>query len=155
MGVVLADRIHMLVLSMLDLHMHLEVPLRREKAKSLCQMIVSLKAIGDLFHMKGSSLVRSLPHIINIIQSDIEQLIISLKTKLQNEIAKGSQAVKTGFLSSLIRGGTDTETRLIDSLSLVIHLGTITHIDKHANFVESVMLLVCLHGMRIAANAEM
>uniref|UniRef100_A0A0E0A4P5 WASH complex subunit 4 N-terminal domain-containing protein n=1 Tax=Oryza glumipatula TaxID=40148 RepID=A0A0E0A4P5_9ORYZ len=119
-GVVLADRIHMLVLSMLDLHMHLEVPLRREKAKSLCQMIVSLKAIGDLFHMKGSSLVRSLPHIINIIQSDIEQLIISLKTKLQNEIAKGSQAVKTGFLSSLIRGGTDTETRLIDSLSLVL-----------------------------------
>jgi hypothetical protein len=81
-----------------------KVPLRREKAKSLCQMIVSLKAIGDLFHMKGSSLVRSLPHIINIIQSDIEQLIISLKTKLQNEIAKGSQAVKTGFLSSLIRG---------------------------------------------------
>uniref|UniRef100_A0A0E0DWD2 WASH complex subunit 4 N-terminal domain-containing protein n=1 Tax=Oryza meridionalis TaxID=40149 RepID=A0A0E0DWD2_9ORYZ len=111
-GVVLADRIHMLVLSMLDLHMHLEVPLRREKAKSLCQMIVSLK------------------------------------TKLQNEIAKGNQAVKTGFLSSLIRGGTDMETRLIDSLSLVIHLGTITHIDKHANFVESVMLLVCLHAMK-------
>ncbi|EEE65048.1 hypothetical protein OsJ_20045 [Oryza sativa Japonica Group] len=63
----------------------LQVPLRREKAKSLCQMIVSLK------------------------------------TKLQNEIAKGSQAVKTGFLSSLIRGGTDTETRLIDSLSLFAH----------------------------------
>ncbi|XP_040380972.1 WASH complex subunit 4-like isoform X2 [Oryza brachyantha] len=119
-GVVLADRIHMLVLSMLDLHMHLEVPLRREKAKSLCQMIVSLKAIGDLFRTKGSSLVRSLPHIINVIQSDLEQLIVPLKTKLQNEIAKGSQTSKTGFLNSLIRGGTDMETRLLDSLSLVL-----------------------------------
>ncbi|KAL5211955.1 hypothetical protein ABZP36_022802, partial [Zizania latifolia] len=78
-GVVLADRIHMLVLSMLDLHMPLEVPLKRDKAKSFCQMIVSLKAIGDLFHMKRPSLVRSLPHIINMIQSDIEQLIVPLK----------------------------------------------------------------------------
>lgn len=42
-GVLLADRIHMLVQSMLDLHTHLKVPLKREKAKSLCQMIVALK----------------------------------------------------------------------------------------------------------------
>uniref|UniRef100_A0A0E0L7H8 WASH complex subunit 4 N-terminal domain-containing protein n=1 Tax=Oryza punctata TaxID=4537 RepID=A0A0E0L7H8_ORYPU len=52
-GVVLADRIHMLVLSMLDLHMHLEVPLRREKAKSLCQMIVSLKVLMSLQLLEG------------------------------------------------------------------------------------------------------
>lgn len=119
-GVVLADRIHMLVLSMLDLHTHLEVPLRREKAKSLCQMIVSLKSIGDLFHTKGPSIVRSLPHIINIIQSDIERLIVPLKTKLQSEIAKESQVSKTGFLSSLIRGGADMEARFLDSLSMVL-----------------------------------
>ncbi|TVU12764.1 hypothetical protein EJB05_46421, partial [Eragrostis curvula] len=117
-GVVLADRIHMLVLSILDLHIHLEVPLRREKAKALCQMIVSLKSIGDLFNTRGPSIVRSLPHIINIIQSDIEQLIIPLKNKLQTEIAKGDQVSKTGFLSLLRRGGAEMETKLLDSFSL-------------------------------------
>ncbi|KAL6606587.1 hypothetical protein ACP70R_042240 [Stipagrostis hirtigluma subsp. patula] len=117
-GVVLADRIHTLVLSMLDLHMHLKVPLRREKAKSLCQMIVALKSIGELFNKRGHNIVRSLPHIINIIQSDIEQLIVPLKTKLQTDIAKGDQVSKTGFLTLLRRGGTEMETKLVDSLSL-------------------------------------
>ncbi|CAL5050704.1 unnamed protein product [Urochloa decumbens] len=119
-GVVLADRINILVQSMLDLHMHLKVPLRREKAKSLCQMIVSLKSIGDLFNTRGSNIVRSLPHIINIIQSDIEQLIVPLKNKLQSEIAKADQVSKTGFLSLLRRGSAEMETKLIDSLSLVL-----------------------------------
>ncbi|XP_062233658.1 uncharacterized protein LOC133930903 isoform X2 [Phragmites australis] len=119
-GVVLADRIHMLVLSMLDMHMHLKVPLRREKAKSLCQMIVSLKSIGNLFNTRGPNIVRSLPHIINIIQSDIEQLIVPLKNKLQTEIAKGDHVSKTGFLSLLRRGGAEMETKLLDSLSLVL-----------------------------------
>ncbi|OEL37588.1 WASH complex subunit 7, partial [Dichanthelium oligosanthes] len=84
-GVVLADRIHTLVQSMLDLHMHLKVPLRREKAKSVCQMIVSLK-----------------------------------QNKLQSEIAKADQVSKTGFLSLLRRGGAEMETKLLDSLSLVL-----------------------------------
>ncbi|CAN6208853.1 unnamed protein product [Urochloa humidicola] len=119
-GVVLADRINILVQSMLDLHMHLKVPLRREKAKSLCKMIVSLKSIGDLFNTRVSSIVRSLPHIINIIQSDIEQLIVPLKSKLQSEIAKADQVSKTGFLSLLRRGSAEMETKLIDSLSLVL-----------------------------------
>ncbi|RCV20061.1 hypothetical protein SETIT_4G026000v2 [Setaria italica] len=119
-GVVLADRIHILVQSMLDLHMHLKVPLRREKAKSLCQMIVSLKSIGDLFNTRGSNIVRSLPHIINIIQSDIELLLVPLKTRLQSEIAKADQVSKTGFLSLLRRGSAEMETKLLDSLSLVL-----------------------------------
>ncbi|XP_066370406.1 uncharacterized protein [Miscanthus floridulus] len=119
-GVLLADRIHMLVQSMLDLHTHLKVPLRREKAKSLCQMVVALKSIGDLFNTRGPSIVRSLPHIINIIQSDIEQLILPLKDKLQTEIAKADQVSKTGFLSLLRRGGAELETKLLDSLSLVL-----------------------------------
>ncbi|KAF8732817.1 hypothetical protein HU200_015159 [Digitaria exilis] len=119
-GVVLADRIHLLVQSMLDLHMHLKVPLRREKAKTLCQMLVSLKSIGDLFRTRGSNIVRSLPHIINIIQSDIEQLIAPLKNKLQSEIAKVDQVSKTGFLSLLRRGSAEMETKLLDSLSLVL-----------------------------------
>ncbi|KAK3128319.1 hypothetical protein QOZ80_6BG0459880 [Eleusine coracana subsp. coracana] len=119
-GVVLADRIHMFVLSILDLHIHLKVPLRREKAKALCQMIVSLKSIGDLFDTRGPSIVRSLPHIVNIVQSDIEQLIVPLKKKLHTEIAKGDQVSKSGFLSLMRRGGAEMETKLFDSFSLVL-----------------------------------
>ncbi|KAJ3692471.1 hypothetical protein LUZ60_012821 [Juncus effusus] len=118
-GVVLADRLYMLVISMLDLHASLEVPLRREKVKSVCHMIVSLKILGEIFHMKEPSIVRSLPHIINIIQSDIEQLILPLKVKLQNELSKGNQSSKLGFLNSLTRGSKEMDTKRIDSLSLV------------------------------------
>ncbi|XP_020112570.1 WASH complex subunit SWIP-like isoform X3 [Ananas comosus] len=119
-GAVLADRLHMLVLSMLDLHALLEIPLRKEKVKSLCHMIVSLKIIGDIFEMKGPGIIRSLPHVINIIQADIEQFILPFKSKLQYEIAKWSQATKMGFLSSLTRGGKEMDTKLTDSLSLVL-----------------------------------
>ncbi|XP_078173320.1 uncharacterized protein LOC144567139 isoform X4 [Carex rostrata] len=119
-GVVLAERLHVLVVSMLDLHASLEVPLKREKVKSLCHMIVSLKVIGNIFQMREASIVQSLPHIINIIQSDIEQLILPLKVKLQSEVAKGTQASKLGFFSSLARGSKDMDTKLMDSLSLEI-----------------------------------
>ncbi|KAF3324727.1 WASH complex subunit 7-like protein [Carex littledalei] len=119
-GVVLAERLHVLVVSMLDLHASLEVPLKREKMKSLCHMIVSLKVIGNIFQMRGASIVQSLPHIINIIQLDIEQLILPSKVKLQSEVAKGTQASKLGFFSSLARGSKDMDTKLMDSLSLVL-----------------------------------
>ncbi|GJN01017.1 hypothetical protein PR202_ga18249 [Eleusine coracana subsp. coracana] len=58
-GVVLADRIHMFVLSILDLHIHLKVPLRREKAKALCQMIVSLKKKLHTEIAKGDQVSKS------------------------------------------------------------------------------------------------
>ncbi|XP_072966494.1 uncharacterized protein [Typha angustifolia] len=119
-GVLLANRLHMLVISMLDLHALLEVPLRREKMKSLCHMIISLKVIGDIVHIKGPNIMRSLPHVLNIIQKDIEQFIIPLKGKIESEIAKGSQTSKMGFLSSLTRGGKEMDTKLTDSLTLVL-----------------------------------
>ncbi|XP_072994798.1 uncharacterized protein [Typha latifolia] len=119
-GVLLANRLHMLVISMLDLHALLEVPLRREKMKSLCHMIISLKVIGDIVHIKGPNIMRSLPHVLNIIQKDIEQFIIPLKGKIESEIAKGSQTSKMGFLSSLTRGGKEVDTKLTDSLTLVL-----------------------------------
>ncbi|KAJ4775130.1 WASH complex subunit SWIP [Rhynchospora pubera] len=119
-GIILADRLHVLVVSMLDLHASLEVPLKRERVKSLCHMIVSLKVIGNIFQMRGSSIVQSFPHIMNIIQSDIEGLILPFKVKLQSELAKGTQASKLGLFNSLSRGGRDMDTKLMDSLSLVL-----------------------------------
>ncbi|WOK95333.1 WASH complex subunit 7-like isoform X1 [Canna indica] len=118
-GIVLANRLQLLILSILDLHTLLEVPIKREKLKSLCHMIVFLKVLEQIFQIRGPDLIRSLPHIINIIQGDIEQLILPSKYKLQVEVDKGSQISKLGFLSSLTRGGKETDTRLTDNLSLV------------------------------------
>lgn len=119
-GILLANRLHMLVLSMLDLHALLEVPIRREKLKSLCHMIISLKVLENTFQIKGPNIIRSLPHIINIIQADIEKVMLLAKSKLQLEAVKANQMSKLGFLSSLTRGGKETDTRLTDSLSLVL-----------------------------------
>lgn len=78
-GILLANRMQIVVISMLDLHSLLEVPIRREKLKSLCHMVVSLKVVEHTFHKKGLDIIRSLPHIINLLQADIEQLILPLK----------------------------------------------------------------------------
>ncbi|CAL9111779.1 unnamed protein product [Musa textilis] len=118
-GIVLANRLQLLILSIVDLHALLEVPIKREKLKSLCHMIVSLKVLGQTFQSRGPDMIRSLPHIVNIIQVDIEQLILPSKYKLQAEVDKGSQMSKLGFLNSLARGSKETDTKLIDSLSLV------------------------------------
>ncbi|XP_026660870.2 WASH complex subunit 4-like isoform X2 [Phoenix dactylifera] len=147
-GILLANRLHMLVISMLDLHELLEVPIRREKLKSLCHMIISLKVLENTFQIKGAGIARSLPHIINIIQADIEKFILPAKSKLQLEVVKVSQTSKLGFLSSLTRGGKETDTRLTDSLSLgyldidflrirkfIRRLGTVTDFQ---NIVEEV-----------------
>ncbi|THU58110.1 hypothetical protein C4D60_Mb03t10730 [Musa balbisiana] len=118
-GIVLANRLQLLILSIVDLHALLEVPIKREKLKSLCHMIVSLKVLGQTFQSRGPDMIRSLPHIINIIQVDIEQLILPSKYKLQAEVDKGSPMSKLGFLNSLARGSKETDTKLVDSLSLV------------------------------------
>ncbi|KAG1360735.1 putative WASH complex subunit 4 [Cocos nucifera] len=119
-GILLANRLQMLVISMLDLHELLEVPIRREKLKSLCHMIIGLKVLENTFRIKGPDIARSLPHIINIIQADIEKFILPAKSKLQLEAVKVSQMSKLGFLSSLTRGGKEADTRLTDALSLVL-----------------------------------
>ncbi|XP_077235545.1 uncharacterized protein LOC143877406 isoform X2 [Tasmannia lanceolata] len=119
-GILLANRMQLMAISMLDLHSLLEVPIRREKLKSLCHMIVLLKVVEETFRKKGLDIIQSLPHMINLIQADIEQLLLPAKGVLQSEIAKGSQLSKIRFLSSLTRGGKDMDARLADSLSLVM-----------------------------------
>lgn len=118
-GIFLANRVRILVLSMLDLHAFLEVPIKREKLKSLSHMVTSLKVFGTTCQIKGMEIIRSLPHVLNVIQADIEQLILPLKAKLHAEVIKESQLSRFVILSSLKRGGRDKDTRLSDSLTLV------------------------------------
>ncbi|XP_042465090.1 WASH complex subunit 4-like isoform X2 [Zingiber officinale] len=117
-GLVVASRLQLLIQSILDLHALLEVPIKREKLKSLCHMIISLKVLEQTFQTKGSDMIKSLPHTINIIQADLEQIILPSKDMLQIEVDKRSQINQLGFFSSLTRRK-ETDTRLTDSLSLV------------------------------------
>ncbi|XXG67338.1 hypothetical protein AAC387_Pa06g0709 [Persea americana] len=118
-GILLANRMQMIVTSMLDLHALLEVPIRREKLKYLCHMVVLLKVVEDTFHKKALDIIQSLPHIINLVQADIEQLLIPAKDALLSEVSKENQMSKMRLLSSLIRGK-DMDARLSDSLSMVL-----------------------------------
>uniref|UniRef100_A0A0D9WLI9 WASH complex subunit 4 N-terminal domain-containing protein n=1 Tax=Leersia perrieri TaxID=77586 RepID=A0A0D9WLI9_9ORYZ len=132
-GVVIADRIHMLVLSMLDLHMLLEYYTLIALIKNLVFAIICLsntfsetfhictsflyhRSIFDSYQLKSVMLIASLKGSTEKGESQVslpndcvlEGLIVPIacvkQAKLQNDIAKGSQASKTGFLSSLIRG---------------------------------------------------
>ncbi|KAK9147566.1 hypothetical protein Scep_006323 [Stephania cephalantha] len=105
--------------TLLDLHTLLEVPIKRERLKSICHMIVLMKVIKSMFHKKELDIIQSLPHVINLAQADITSLLLMAKDKLQSEISKGSQASKIRILSSFIRGGKDADTSQFDSLSLV------------------------------------
>ncbi|XP_043716643.1 WASH complex subunit 4-like isoform X2 [Telopea speciosissima] len=119
-GILVASRMQMMAISMLDLHTLLEVPIRRERLKSLCHMVVLMKVMKKTFHDKELDIIKSLPHIINLIQSDIENTLLMAKDELLSEVAKESQASKRRFLSSLPFGGKDVDSRLTDSLSAIL-----------------------------------
>ncbi|XP_019055712.1 PREDICTED: WASH complex subunit SWIP-like isoform X2 [Nelumbo nucifera] len=119
-GILIASRMQMMANSMLDLHALLEVPIKRERLKSLCQMVVLMKVVESAFHNKELDIIKSLPHIISFIQADIEQFFLRAKDELESEIAKGSQVGKMRFLSSLTRGSKDVESRMAYSLSLIL-----------------------------------
>ncbi|OVA07692.1 WASH complex subunit 7 [Macleaya cordata] len=119
-GILLSNRMQMMATSMLDLHALLQVPIRRERLMSLCHMVVLMKVVENTFHKKELGIVQSLPHMINLIQTDIEHSLLLVKDKLLSEISRGSQVGKMRFLSSLTRRGKNTDTRLTDSLSLVL-----------------------------------
>ncbi|KAI3963386.1 hypothetical protein MKW98_022808 [Papaver atlanticum] len=118
-GILLANRMQMMVTSMLDLHMLLQVPIRREILMSLCHIVVLIKVVERTFRKKELDIIQTLPHMINLIQEEIEQLLLLAKEKLLSEISRGSQAGKIKILSSSTRGR-DTDTRLTDALSLVL-----------------------------------
>ncbi|XP_068651139.1 uncharacterized protein [Aristolochia californica] len=118
-GILLANKMRKIVISMLDLHPLLEVPIRREKLKSLCYMVVLLKVAESTFLNKGLDIILSLPHMLHFIQSDIEKLLLPVKAELMTEISKGNPISKIRFLSSFAHGGQDVDARLKDSLSLV------------------------------------
>ncbi|KAI3901457.1 hypothetical protein MKW92_008196, partial [Papaver armeniacum] len=118
-GILLANRMQMMVTSMLDLHMLLQVPIRRERLMSLCHIVVLIKVVESTFRKKELDIIQTLPHMINLIQEEIEQLLLLVKEKLLSEISRGSQVGKIKILSSLTRGR-DTDSRLTDALSLVL-----------------------------------
>lgn len=50
-------------------------------------------------------------------------------------------------------GGADMEARFLDSLSMVIYLGTVIHVDNYANHYVC-MLVVSPHGKRICSTCR-
>lgn len=82
-------------------------------------MVISLKVLGNTFQIKGPEIVRTLPHIINTVQTDVEQFILPLKARLHAEVVKSNQARRLGILGPLRRGGGETDPKLLDSLTLV------------------------------------
>ncbi|KAF8379322.1 hypothetical protein HHK36_028756 [Tetracentron sinense] len=80
-GILVANRMQMMAISMLDLHALLEVPIKREKLKSLCHMVALMKVVEKTFHKKELDIVQSLPHIINFVQADIEHHLLLAKNK--------------------------------------------------------------------------
>ncbi|KAL4188041.1 hypothetical protein AMTRI_Chr09g21880 [Amborella trichopoda] len=142
-GILLAHRLQTIAMSLLDLHAYFEVPIKREKAKSLCHILVLLKVVENTFCKKIPDIVRSLPHIIHLVQADIEHFLLPVKVpiivfmfysfyrptrfiffdmqdELHSEIAKGGHSGKSSFLSSMIGRGKDIDIRITDSLSLVL-----------------------------------
>ncbi|ERN13296.1 hypothetical protein AMTR_s00041p00059380 [Amborella trichopoda] len=119
-GILLAHRLQTIAMSLLDLHAYFEVPIKREKAKSLCHILVLLKVVENTFCKKIPDIVRSLPHIIHLVQADIEHFLLPVKDELHSEIAKGGHSSKSSFLSSMIGRGKDIDIRITDSLSLVL-----------------------------------
>lgn len=45
----------------------------------LSSLTVLAQVLGNTFQIKGPEIIRSLPHIINVIQTDIEQFILPSK----------------------------------------------------------------------------
>ncbi|MQL83965.1 hypothetical protein Taro_016452, partial [Colocasia esculenta] len=103
----------------LQLRQIIQVPIRREKFKSLCHMLVQLKVIANTISTKGLEVIQCLPHVISLLQSNIEELLQPAKVQLHLDIKRGGQTNKLSFLGSLTRGK-DTDPRLTDSLSLIL-----------------------------------
>lgn len=118
-GLLLANRLQQILRSTIDLHVLFEIPIKKEKLKSLCHLSVLLKAVENVFHRKHFEISQSLPHIINLVQSHIESLLQPVKAQLEQDLSRRSQPNNMTFLSSLTRSGKDADTKAIDSLAAV------------------------------------
>ncbi|CAA6656278.1 unnamed protein product [Spirodela intermedia] len=63
----------------LQLRQIIQVPVRREKFRSLCHMLILMKVIAKTFCAKRLEIIQCLPHVINLIQANIEGLILPAK----------------------------------------------------------------------------
>lgn len=118
-GLLLANRLQQILRSTIDLHVLFEIPIKKEKLKSLCHVSVLLKAVENVFHRKHFEISQSLPHIINLVQSHIESLLQPVKAQLEQDLSRRTQPNNITFLSSLTRSGKDANTKAIDSLAAV------------------------------------
>ncbi|RZC72234.1 hypothetical protein C5167_035668, partial [Papaver somniferum] len=59
--------------------LEVEVPIRRERLMSLCHILVLIKIVEDIFRKKELDIIQSFPHIINLIQNEIEQSLLQVK----------------------------------------------------------------------------
>ncbi|KAH9317640.1 hypothetical protein KI387_019409 [Taxus chinensis] len=85
-GLMLANRLQNMLRSTIDLHVLFEVPVKKEKLKSLGHISVLLKAVENVFHRKYFEISQSLPHIINLVQSHIENVLQPVKVFINNEM---------------------------------------------------------------------
>lgn len=118
-GLLLANRLQQILRSTIDLHVLFEIPIKKEKLKSLCHLSVLLKAVENVFHMKHFEISQSLPHMLNLVQSHIESLLQPVKAQLEQDLSRRTQPNNMTFLSSLTRSGKDANTKAIDSLAAV------------------------------------
>eukprot|EP01018_Ginkgo_biloba_P015628 Gb_36999 [translate_table: standard] len=118
-GILLANRLQNTLRSTIDLHVLFEVPIKKEKLNSLCHIAVLLKVVENIFHRKHFEISQCVPHIINLVQANIEGLLEPVKDQLELDLSRRAQPNNLIFFSSLTRSGKDMDTRLMDSLASV------------------------------------
>ncbi|XP_057869447.2 uncharacterized protein LOC131076327 isoform X2 [Cryptomeria japonica] len=118
-GLMLANRLQNMLRSTIDLHVLFEVPIKKEKLRSLGHIAVLIKAVENVFYRKYFEISQSLSHMINLVQSHIENLLQPVKTQLELDLSRKTKANNMTFLSSLTRSGKDTDSRILDSVASV------------------------------------
>lgn len=119
-GIYLACRLQHLIRATLDIHVALEIPIKKEKLIYCFQGVSLLKAIEDMYHRRSSDIGQSIFQIMHLLQSQISRRLLPLKAQLEADLSGKSRNNTLSLLSmSLTRSVKDMDTKLLDSLASV------------------------------------
>lgn len=119
-GIHLASRVCHILRATLDMHVAMEVPVKKEKLVFLFQGVALLKAVEDVYHRRCSDTAQSISQILHLLQSLISRRLLPLKAQLETEISGKSRTNTLSFLTlSFTRSGKDMDSKLLDLLASV------------------------------------
>lgn len=119
-GIQLARRLQHIIRATLDMHVIMEVPIKKDQSALLFQGVALLKAVEDVYHRRCNDTAQIVSQILHLLQCLISRRLLPLKAQVEAEFSGKSRTSSLSFLAlTLTRSGKDMDTKVLDLLASV------------------------------------